>query len=128
VVPLSKLSSTLTQLTNAQQTIQQQSLGLNLTFFVSGLSSSQSQQPSSCPDASLVAEAQTQAQQVATAATLSLGPILAMSGGQNLGGSLSGVVLEGNIPISGIPGLAVLTNGSSAASVCSVRVRYQLLY
>jgi hypothetical protein len=66
IAPLSKLNAVLTQLANAQQTIQPQSTGLSLTFYVFGLSSSQGQQPPSCPDATMVAEAPTQAQQVAT--------------------------------------------------------------
>jgi hypothetical protein len=45
-------------------TIQQQSSGLSLTFYVFGVSSSQAQLPPTCPAASLVANAQTQAQQV----------------------------------------------------------------
>jgi hypothetical protein len=123
VVPLSKLNSTLTQLTRAQQTLVQQSPGLVLAFNVSGLSSSQAQQPS-CPDATLVAEALTQAQQVATAATLALGPVLSMATGQNL----SAAVESGEFYSS--TGLAAFTSGLpfSSVSVCLVKVRYQLLY
>jgi len=131
VVPLSKLNSTLTQLTSALQTIQQQSVGLSLTFSVLGLSSSQAQQPPSCPDATLMAEAQTQAQQVAAAASLSLGPIQAVSGSQNLSGSLAAVVLEGGSLSATTSTSVPSVSGevpSSPASVCSVAVQYQLLY
>jgi uncharacterized protein YggE len=132
VVPLSKLNSTLTQLAGALQTIQQQSLGLSLTFSVLGLSSSQAPQPPSCPDTTLMAEAQTQAQQVATAAALSLGPIQAMSGSQNLSGSLAAEVIEGGSLFATTTSTSVpsITGEvlSSPGFVCSISVQYQLLY
>lgn len=78
-----------------------------------------------------MAEAQTQAQQVATAAALALGPIQAISGSQNLSGGLAAVVIEGGslsaTTSTSVPSITgeVL---SSPASVCSIAVQYQLLY
>ena len=78
-----------------------------------------------------MAEAQTRAQQVATAAALTLGPIQAMSGSQNSGGSLSGLIVANTTAFTTSTGLNELTVGAPAtslASVCSIVVQYQLLY
>ncbi|HLI86911.1 MAG TPA: hypothetical protein VKV17_23595 [Bryobacteraceae bacterium] len=74
-VPLSKLAATLAQLTVAQRKF---GGGLTLSFAPQGFS--YSQQPS-CPEAGLLSQAQTLAQNVAVAAGTSAGPLLSMSSG-----------------------------------------------
>ena len=65
-----------------EQTIAQNNSGLTLTFTVEGTQASQShkmQQSQPCSNADLIADATAQAQKLAAAAGLTLGPILRLS-------------------------------------------------
>jgi hypothetical protein len=80
VAPLSKLSTTISSLIKLEQTIGQNNSGLTLTFTIEGTQASQQvQQSPSCSDADLIADATAQAQKLAAAAGLTLGPILRVS-------------------------------------------------
>jgi uncharacterized protein YggE len=80
VAPLSKLSTTIASLIKIEQTIGQNNSGLTLTFTIEGTQASQQvQQLPSCSDAELIADATAQAQKLAAAAGLTLGPILRVS-------------------------------------------------
>jgi hypothetical protein len=80
VAPLSKLSTTIGALIKLEQTIGQNNSGLTLTFTIEGTQASQQvQQSPSCSDAELIADATAQAQKLAAAAGLTLGPILRVS-------------------------------------------------
>jgi uncharacterized protein YggE len=80
VAPLSKLSTTIASLIKIEQTIGQNNSGLTLTFTIEGTQASQLvQQLPSCSDAELIADATAQAQKLATAAGLTLGPIIRVS-------------------------------------------------
>ena len=72
--PLAKLSATLSQLVSAQQTISAKNSGLTLTVAVVGSPVS----PQPCKQADLLADAQAQAKQVASAAGVSSGPNLSI--------------------------------------------------
>jgi uncharacterized protein YggE len=79
-VPLSSLTATIGSLTNLQQTIAQNNSGLALTFEVNGTQvSAQLQQSQSCSTSDLIGDATAQAQKLATAAGMTLGPILTLS-------------------------------------------------
>jgi uncharacterized protein YggE len=74
-VPLAKLSSTLAQLSTAQQAISKQNSALSLSFNLYGLQTSSQAQPV-CTETSLLSDARKQAQTLATAAGVGLGAIL----------------------------------------------------
>jgi len=75
-VPLANLKDTFAQLTTAARTISEGNSGLRLTFGAAGLSFSQLPV---CPQAELLSEAKSQAQNVATAAGVNAGPVLSLS-------------------------------------------------
>ena len=81
-VPLSSLTATIGSLTKLQQTITQNNSGLTLSFSVNGTQISQQlQQTQSCSNSELIADATAQAQKLAAAAGLTLGPIAKLSNG-----------------------------------------------
>jgi uncharacterized protein YggE len=74
----------LSQVLSAEQTISGNNSGLTLTFGVEGLQVSQQlQQSQTCSQPALLADAQVQAKQVATAAGVSAGAILSMGEGSS---------------------------------------------
>lgn len=73
-VPITNLVATLAKLTAAERQLG----GLHLTFGPAGVSYSQ---PPACPEAGLLSQAQTLAQNAAAAAGASAGPLLSMSSG-----------------------------------------------
>ena len=117
--PLAKLSSTLSQIISAQQTISGNNSGLTLTFYVEGMQVSQQLQLQPCSQAALLADAQTQAKQVASAAGISAGPILSMIEGSGGVGSLPG---QASI------GLAISSIWyTTPQTTCSLTVQFQLM-
>jgi uncharacterized protein YggE len=82
-VPLPKLAPTIGSLLNLQQSIAQNNSGLTLTFYAGGTQvspmSQQLQQSQSCSNSDLISDATAQAQKLAAAAGLVLGPILRLS-------------------------------------------------
>jgi hypothetical protein len=82
--PLAKIKATVASLTALQQSIAQNNSGMTLSFQVQGSQvSSDSIQSQACAAKGLVADAQTQAQNVAAAAGLAIGPIIAISDGSS---------------------------------------------
>ncbi len=78
--PLAKIKDTVAQLTNLQQTIAKQNNGLQMSFSVQGTQVSQQlQQSQPCVLSDLLANARTQAQNLASAAGFGLDVIQAMS-------------------------------------------------
>jgi hypothetical protein len=124
-VPLAKIKDTITTLTALQKSIAQQNNGLTLSFNVQGTRvSTQLQQSQACPTTDLLADAQAQAQKLASAAGLSLGAILAMSSGA----SVPNVV--GNVVPAVTAGGFVSTLVSPSPifpSTCSMTVKFSLL-
>jgi hypothetical protein len=74
--PLAKLKDTIASLATLQQTISQKNAGLSMTFSVQGTQASP--QPCSTPD--LISDARAQAQQLANAAGVTVGPVIGISG------------------------------------------------
>ena len=75
LAPLSKLKDTIASLTTLQQSIAQKNAGLKMSFSVQGTQASP--QPCSTPD--LIADARAQAQRLANAAGVSVGPVITIS-------------------------------------------------
>jgi len=78
-VPLSSLSGTIGSLAKLQQTIGQNNSGLTLTFSINGTQASAQLQAQPCSTSNLIADATAQAQKLAAAAGLAVGPILRLS-------------------------------------------------
>jgi uncharacterized protein YggE len=79
-VPLTNTKTTVASLTTIEQTIGAQNSGLTLSFAILGTQvSPQSAQSQTCSLSHLIASATTQAQGIAAAAGVTLGPINAMS-------------------------------------------------
>ena len=80
-IPIAKLSATIDTLTSLQKSIPKAKRGWQLNFSVQGTQvSAQALQSQTCATSDLISDARAQAQKLATAAGLSLGSILAMSG------------------------------------------------
>lgn len=109
-VPITKLAPALAQLTAVERHL---GAGLNLTFGPAGVSYSQ---PPACPEANLLSQAQTLAQNAAAAAGGSAGPILSMSSG-------------GAVPTAAerIPGVPFFTPFVPVYPICSLTAQFQLL-
>jgi hypothetical protein len=85
VVPFSSLTQTIGAVTKLQQTITANNSGLTLAFGINGTQASpQVRHSQSCSTSNLVADATAQAQKLASAAGLSIGPILKLSNGPSI--------------------------------------------
>ena len=78
-VPFAKMKATLASLTSLQQSISTNNSGLKLSFRVEGSAVSPELQSQPCSTNDLIADAQTQAQKMASAAGFTVGPIVAIS-------------------------------------------------
>jgi hypothetical protein len=84
-VPFTKTTGTIASLIALQQSIGQNNSGMSLMFQIQGTQvSAQAIQSHTCAAKDLVADAQAQAQNVAAAAGLYIGPILAISDGSSI--------------------------------------------
>jgi hypothetical protein len=115
-VPITKLTATQAQLTAAEQHL---GGGLNLTFGPAGVSYSQ---PPSCPEATLLSQVQTLAQNAAVAAGASAGPLLSMSSGAEA--VPAEAARQGDF-LLGVPNL--YTPVLAGSSDCSLTAQFQLL-
>ena len=125
--PIAKLSSTLSQLVSAHQTISGNNSGLTLTFSVQGTQVSQQlQQSQLCSQAALLADAQAQAKQVAAAAGVSAGSVLSMTEG---GGAV--LAVQGAPPLAAVAIPANLGGSFVIPRVftlaCSLTIQFQLI-
>ncbi len=78
--PFSKQKDTVTSLTALEQTVAQGKSGLTLSFTVAGTQvSAQALQSQTCSLTGLISDAQAQAQSIAAAAGVTVGPVLALS-------------------------------------------------
>ena len=119
--PLNKIKATVASLTALQQSIAQNNSGLTLMFQVQGTQfSPESIQSQTCAAKDLVAGAQTQAQNVAAAAGLYVGPIVAISDGSSVGGTFSTTV-----PVSRLSDF--LLGYTATPYGCFLEVKFKLL-
>jgi uncharacterized protein YggE len=115
--PLSKLTATIAQIASAEQAVTNQDMGLTLTLLSAYASASQSQQTSACSQSTLVTSALALAQQIASAAGVSVGPVLNISQGGSTGAFASVVNAFYVEP--------VITN--TLSTPCALTFQYQLL-
>jgi hypothetical protein len=115
--PLATLRNTIGQLLSAEAALSQQKLGIGLSFTTGALQISQQSQPT-CSQAALVADATVQAQALASAAGVSMGPVTAISSP----GATVGDVYNISVVATRL-GAAVAYTG---ATTCSMLVQFQL--
>jgi spore germination protein YaaH len=122
-VPLASMTATIGTLTKLEQTITQNNSGLTLSFSVGGTQVSQQlQQSQTCSNADLVSDATAQAQKLAAAAGLTLGPVLQLS---NAGLNQTYAVLEVGSFVGYVAPDFLLGYPSSPVN-CSLTVQFQL--
>ncbi|MFN7992613.1 MAG: hypothetical protein U0Q18_03385 [Bryobacteraceae bacterium] len=128
--PLTSPGATVKALLSAQQSVPKQNPALSLSFYIFGTSSSGSQQPASCSQPELVAAAQIQAQKVASAAGVKVGPILSLSsGGMPILGQGFAAGNISSITYASIqPGGSLVLLSGLPSSSCTTTVQFQLLY
>lgn len=137
--PLSSLTAAVGSITKLQQTIAQSNSGLTLTFTVEGTQVSQQlRQAQACSNSDLIADATAQAQKLATAAGLSLGPILRFSNAPTPSlqptylneTELTGELYAVPVPTENRLGSAIvdfLVTPAPSPVTCSLVVKFQLL-
>jgi len=113
--PFAKAKDTLTMLSALQQSIAKKKSGLSLSFSLVGTQVSAQAQPT-CSLTDLVADARSRAQSLASAGSLSVGNILAMSSPT----PVSGVSLP-------VATLGALSAPSAAPVSCSLTVKFALV-
>jgi hypothetical protein len=123
--PLAKLSSTMTQLLAAQQSVTKQHADWSLYFYLQSLGTSQPSQPA-CDEAGLVSDARSHAQTLAAAAGVGVGAILNMSD-QPISFGLLPAYRAGNFAISATGFLSIAQATVAPGPTCSVSVQFQLL-
>jgi uncharacterized protein YggE len=111
--PLATLKNTIAQLLSAAAAVSKQNPGVGLSFSTGGLQTSPQAQPA-CPQAALVADATGQAQALAGAANVSVGPVTAISGA----GATTQLVL--------VPTVGDRPGTVYAPAICSMLVQFQL--
>jgi hypothetical protein len=118
--PLTNTKATVASLTTLQQNIAKANNGLALSFSIAGTQVSQQlAQSQTCSLAGLIASATAQAQNLAAAANLTAGRILAISSGTATGISNSGVLY------AGLSSVYVPTN-SAVPPLCAITVKFAL--
>lgn len=122
-VPLSNLTATTASISAVQQRMTIRSM-LSLSFTVAGTQVSQQlQQSQTCSDADLISDATAQAQTLAAAANLTLGPILKVS---NVPAETAAVA-QLFVPVTAVPVLSGVPLPSVSQPVtCSMLVEFQL--
>ena len=129
--PLAKIKATIASLTALQRSIVQNSKTMTLMFQVQGSQVSPDLiQSQACPMTGLFAEAQAQAQSVASVAGLAIGPVITLS---NLSLAPVPSQVTGGFAVADFTGSAgtiaqrVLTTPRSAPVTCSLVVKFKLL-
>jgi uncharacterized protein YggE len=128
-VPLSNLTATIASLNNLEKTIAQNNSGLILTFTVEGTQVSpaaqQQQQSQPCSNAELIADATAQAQKLAAAAGMILGPIMKLSNAPTAGQIYA---VPNSVILTGVLGAFsfVVSAPAPSSATCSLVVQFQL--
>jgi uncharacterized protein YggE len=126
-VPLSNLTATIASLNNLEQTIAQNNSGLILTFTVEGSqvsqASQQQQQSQPCSNADLIADATAQAQKLAAAAGMILGPVIKLSNAP----TPAQIYAVPNLVLLDVVGAASFAlSAQPSTATCSLVVQFQL--
>ncbi|SPF55914.1 exported hypothetical protein [Candidatus Sulfopaludibacter sp. SbA4] len=134
-VPFTQLAATLSTLAQLQQSLGGTRGQPNLIFYLQGTQTSPELQASqSCSFPALVGDAQSQAQKLAAAAGVTLGPVAAVSeagASQALAGSFTFTALQGDFsavyPGNIIPSLSAVL-AAPQPPPCALTVQFQLLH
>jgi uncharacterized protein YggE len=122
-VPFTKMKATIATLTALQQAITKNNSGMSLAFGVQGTRvSPESIQSQTCAAKDLVADALAQAQKVAAATGLAIGPIVAISDGSS---ATSPAYVANAWFAVGLP--SFLLGYTTMPSGCSLEVKFKLL-
>jgi hypothetical protein len=120
-VPLAKTKDTVASLSALRDAIAAKKNGMTLSFSVQGSQASpQAVQAQTCPLPDLIADARTQAQKLADAGGLSLGPILAMSSG------LTANTYTPTAVYAAISLARIIQTTPAVPSLCSLTVKFGL--
>lgn len=123
-VPFAKQKDTVTSLTALQQTIAQAKSGLTLSFTVAGTQvSTQALQSQTCSLSGLISDAQTQAQSIAAAAGVTVGPVLALSSATS---SPASTPIPAAINFVGALSSSVYVSPNVYAPPCGLTVKFGL--
>ncbi len=131
--PLANLTATIGSITKIEESIAQNNSGLTLTFYISGTQVSQQlQQAQTCPNSDLISDASAQAQKLAAAAGMTLGPVLRLSNAPSSQRPQSQPALvPANVELSGIIGAYFILQSPltppPSPLTCSLSVQFQLL-
>jgi hypothetical protein len=121
--PLTKMNATIASLVTLQQSMVKNNSGMSLTFqFQGAYVSPAAFQSQSCPAKDVVADAQTQAQNVAAAAGFAIGPIIAISNGSS---ATTTAYVANDAFAWGLPNF--LFAYTTTPSGCSLEVKFKLL-
>jgi hypothetical protein len=124
-VPFAQLKSSLAALTGIQSSLTQKKNGLTLNYFVAGQVSAEAQNAEAlCPMPTLVADARTQAQRVADAAGVRVGPVISMTQG-TAGGVAAPVFLGATIRQAAFV-LSLSQQPQTTGTSCQITVEYRL--
>jgi hypothetical protein len=121
-VPFTKTTATIASFIALQQSIVKNNSGMSLLFQIQGTQVSESIQAQSCAARDLVADAQAQAQSVAEAAGLAIGPIIAISDGSSA--TAPAYVANAWFAV-GVPSFGFVY--STTPSGCYLEVKFKLL-
>ena len=127
--PFSKMKTTIASLTALQRSIGQNNSGRTLEFQVQGTQvSAQAIQSQASAVKDLVADAQAQAQNLAAAAGLAIGPVVSISDGNSLAGTTSYAVYAGTtIPNERLSLSSFLLWYTTSPPGCYLEVKFKLL-
>jgi uncharacterized protein YggE len=131
--PLANVTATIGSITKLEQTIAQNNSGLTLTFYIGGTQVSQQlQQAQTCPNSDLISDASAQAQKLASAAGMTLGPILRLSNAPSSQRPQSQpALIAENATLTGVLGaysiLEFPLTPPPSPVTCSLSVQFQLL-
>jgi uncharacterized protein YggE len=120
-VPVAKAGDTVALLLAAEQSLAKSNGGFSLTFGVEGLAVSQALRNSqTCPEPGLVSDANAAAQTLATAAGVSVGPVLSMASPQTAGSPGAALAAQ-------FVSLSNFLLGTPATNICTLTVQYQMM-
>ena len=125
-VPFAKMKSTVTAVSSLQGAIAQKRNGQSLTFSVVGSRvSPEAQATRPCSMADLVSDARTRAQSLASAAGVSVGPILEVTPATS--GSATGYAIPAVLTLTGVLDNPLLADRTVPSATCGIVVKFRLL-
>jgi hypothetical protein len=126
-IPLAKLTDTLKALVSAAQNIPKQNAGQTFTFNLGGLQTSAQAQPP-CSASTLIVDANAAAQKLASAAGVSVGPVIALADSPATVASRSGDFVSAAVfgQIGLVNQVYALNNLLTVTPTCSLTASFQI--